>query len=150
MPRAEEPTGTTVPNPPPVSKPQRAASSEDLALMLRRWPLQPPRFSPLDSDDLAIPPLESMYRQGAMPMGTMLDLTALESLQVTISHTPATGEVHCHLQTWSITMRSLSSISSQEHLEPSLKIEELWVIIMLSILETPFPSIGPSKYPLPK
>ena len=60
-----------------------------------------------------------------MPMGTMLDLTALESLQVTILHTPVTGEVHYHLQAQSITMRSLLTSSSQEHIEPSPKIKEL-------------------------
>ena len=38
--------------------------------------------------------------------------------------------------------------SSQEHLKPSSKIKELWVIIMLSyILETSFPSIDLSRYP---
>ena len=86
-PRVEEPTSTTAPNPPPMSKLEGDVSSEDLALVPRRQPPAPYWFSPLDLDDLVIPSLEDMYRQGAMPMGTMLDLTTLESLQVTISHT---------------------------------------------------------------
>ena len=77
----------------------------------------------LDSPE--IPPLEDAYEHGAMPMGTLLDLTALESLQVTISHTPVTGEVHYHLKAQSITRMSMSGTSSQEHLEPYPKIEEL-------------------------
>ena len=109
------------------------------------------RFSPLGSDNPAIPPLEDMYRHGTKAMGTLLDLTALVSLQVTISHTPVTGEVHYHLQAQSITRRSLSGTSCQEHLELSPKIEELWVIITVPwILETLFPIIDLSKYPVPK
>ena len=46
---------------PPMSKLEGAASPEDLALVLKRWPLPPPRISPLGSDDLAILPLEDMY-----------------------------------------------------------------------------------------
>ena len=83
-----------------------------------------PLVSPLGSDDPEIPPLEDTYGHGAMPMGTLLDLTALESLQVTITHIPVTGEVHYHLQAQSVTRMSLPGTSSQEHLEPSLKIEE--------------------------
>ena len=150
MPKVEEPTGATAPNPPPASEQEGAVSPEDLALLLRWWP-PPPRFSPLGSNDPATPPLEDVYGHGAMPMGTVLDLTALESLQVTISHTPVMGEVHYHLQDHSISMRSLSDTFSQEHLEPSPKIEEHWAIIMFPfILKTPFPSIDPSKYSPPK
>ena len=89
-----------------------------------------PRFTPQGVDDPKILPLEDVYRPVAMPMGTLLDLTALETLQVTISHIPATGEVHYHLQAWSITRMFQPGTSSQEQLEPSPKIKELWVIIM--------------------
>ena len=41
-PRVEEPTSTPVPNPPPTSKLEGAASPEELALVPRRQPLQPP------------------------------------------------------------------------------------------------------------
>ena len=103
MPRVEEPTTAPAPNPLPASKPEGAAFPEELALVPRKWPLPPPGFSPLGSDDPEIPPLEDAYGPGAMLMGTLLDLTALESLQVTISHIPVTGEVHYHLQAQSIT-----------------------------------------------
>ena len=56
------------------------------------------KFVPLGIDDPKIPPLEGEYVPGTMPVGTLLDLTALESLQVTMSHIPVTGEVHYHLQ----------------------------------------------------
>ena len=71
---------------------------------LRNWPWcwegghHHPRFSPLGLDDTEMPPLEDVYRPRAMPMGTLLDPTALESLQMTISHIPVMGEVHYHLQ----------------------------------------------------
>ena len=45
-----------------------------------------------------MPPLEDVYGSCVMPMGSSLDFTAPESLQVTISHTSVTGEVHYHLQ----------------------------------------------------
>ena len=122
MPGVEEPTSATAPNPPPASKLEGATSPEDLAMVLRRWLLPYPRFSPLGLDDPEILPLEDAYSHEAMPMGTLLDITALESLQVTISHIPVTGEAHYHLQTWSTTRMSLPGTSSQEHLEPSPKI----------------------------
>ena len=65
-----------------------------------------------------------MYGHVAMPMGTLLDLTALDSLQVTMSHIPATGEGHYNLQAQSITRMFLPGTSSQEQLETSLKIKE--------------------------
>ena len=124
IPRVEEPTSAPVPSPPPASKLEGAASPEELALVPKRW-LPPHRFVPLDEDEPEILPLEDVYGPVAMPMGTLLDLTALESLQVTISHILATGEVHYHLQAQSVTRMSLSGTSSQEQLKPSPKIKEL-------------------------
>ena len=83
-----------------------------------------PGFAPLGVDDPKILLLEDVYGPVAMPMGTLLDLTALESLQVTISHIPAAGEVHYHIQAQSINRMSLPGASSQEQLEPSLEIKE--------------------------
>ena len=124
MPRVEEPTSTPAPNPPPTSEPEGAVSLEKVALVLRRWPLQPPGFAPLGMDDSKIPALEDMYGPVARPIGSMLDLTALALLLMAISHRAANSEVHYHFQAQSVTRRSLSSISSQKHLEPPLKIEE--------------------------
>ena len=92
-PRAEEPTSATAPSLHPHL-------DQKGLYLLRTWPWCWEgghchlRFSPLGSGNPAILPLEDVYGDGAMPMGTLLDLTALESLQVTISHTPATGKVH--------------------------------------------------------
>ena len=112
IPRVEEPTSATALNPPPTSELEGAVSPEDLALVPRRWPLPPPGFLPW-----AQMTLQYCLRRICMGM----DLTALKSLQVTISHTPATGEVHYHLQAQSITRRSLSGTSPQEHLKPLSK-----------------------------
>ena len=96
---------------------------------LKRVPSLTPRAevptSPPTPNPSASEPLEDVYKHGAMPKGTVLDLTAFESMQVTISHTPVTGKVYLHIQAQSITMRCLSGTSSQGHLKPSPKIEEL-------------------------
>ena len=69
---------------------------------------------------------------------SLLDLSTLQSLEMTISHTLAMGDITYHLQAQSFTRMSLLSTSSQGQLEPSPKVKELWVIIMfLYILETP-------------
>ena len=104
MPRVEELTRTTSPDPLPAPKPEGVAPLEDLALVPRRWP--PP---PLSLGDLAMSPLEDEYQPGAM---ILLDLSTLELVEMTISHTPATGEVHYHLQARSFTRMSLPSTSS--------------------------------------
>ena len=77
-----------------------------------------PRFSSLGPDDLAMPPSEDAHWPGAM---TLLDLSVLELLEMTISHTQAMGEVHYHPWVWSFTRMSLLSAPSQRQLEPSPK-----------------------------
>ena len=106
MPRVEKPTSAPAPHPPLTSKLKGAAPPEELALVLRRQ-LPPPGFAPLGLDDPEVLPLEDVYMPRAMPMGTLLDLTALESLQVNISHIWVTGEIHYHLQAWSVSRMSL-------------------------------------------
>ena len=145
MPSAEKLTCATSPDPPTLPKSEGAPSLEDLALVSKRQP-PPLGFSTLGSDDLVMLPLEDAYMPGAM---ILLDLTTLESLEMTISNTLAMGEVHYHLQAWSFTRMFLPSTSSQGQLEPSPKIKELWAIIMLLyIMETPILSTDQSKYPL--
>ena len=69
-------------------------------------------------------------------MGTGMDLTTLESLQVTISHTLATDEVHYHLQAWSVTLRSLPSTPYEVYIGTLTKDRgTLTIIILLHILE---------------
>ena len=98
-PRAEDPTSTPAPNPPPASELEGPVSPEELALVPKRQPLPSPRFAPLGADNSKIQPLEDLYEPVAMPIGSMLDPTALGSLQITVLHMPATGEVYYHLQT---------------------------------------------------
>ena len=91
MPGAEELTHSTSPDPPSAPDPEGVMPPEDLALVPRGQPPPSPRFSPQDLDDLTMLPLEDAYLPGAM---TLLDVSALESLEMTISHTPAMGKVH--------------------------------------------------------
>ena len=112
MPGVEETTCTPVPDPLPTSKPEEAESPEELALVvLRRWPSQPPRFAPLGMDNSEMLPLEDAYGTVASPIGSMLDLTTMASLQMTVLHMPATDEVHYLFQAWSISRISLLSAS---------------------------------------
>ena len=146
MARAEELTCSTSPDPPSVPKLEGAAPPQDLALVPSRQPPPPQVFSP-GPEDLGMPPLEDAYLPGAM---TLFDLSTLELLEMTISHTPAMGKVHYCLQAWSLTRISLLSTSSQRHLEPSPKVEEPCAIIMLHyIMGTPVSNIDSKcKYPL--
>ena len=48
-----------------------------------------------------------------VPLGAQLDFASLESLQVTISHYPAMGEVQCEYQSWTIALMSLTQMSLQ-------------------------------------
>ena len=120
--------------------------------LMRTWPRSQgsghstPRISPQDLDNLAMVPLEDAHQPRGM---TLLDLSTLESLEITISHNPAMGKVHYHLQAQSFTRMSLLSTSSQGQLKLSPKVKEPWVIIMLLyIMETPVLSIDLSEYSL--
>ena len=57
-PRMKESTSTPTPNPPSTYRPEGPVSPGELALILRRWPLPPPRFAPLAADYSEIPSLE--------------------------------------------------------------------------------------------
>ena len=111
-PKVAEAGSIPTPDVPPTSKPEGAVCPEELALVPRR---QHPEM----------PPLEDVYGSLVMPMGSSLDFTAPESLQVTTSHTSGTGEVHYCLQAHSTSRLSLLIAPSQEQLEPSSKIKEL-------------------------
>ena len=121
--------------------------------LLRAYPGSPkaattttPGFSPWVPEDLATPPLEDVYLTGAM---TWMDLSWLESLEMTISLTPVMGKVHYCLQAWSLARISLPSTSTQRYLELFLRDKEPWVIITLHyILRTLVLSKDSSRYPL--
>ena len=80
MPGVEELTCSTSPDPPSAPEPEGVVPSKDLALVPRRQPPPSPGFSPQDLDHLTMPPLEDAYLPRAM---TLLDLSALESLEMT-------------------------------------------------------------------
>ena len=124
-PKVAETGSIPTPDVPPTSKPEGAVCPEELALVSRRQPHPPPGFALFNMDDPEMPPLEDVYGSLVMPMGSSLDFTAPESLQVTTSHTSGTGEVHYCLQAHSTSRLSLLIAPSQELLEPSSKIKEL-------------------------
>ena len=70
-PAAEEPTSSSMSLPEP----------EGAMTLVPRG--RPPRFAPLDLDDLETLLLEDMNGQGIMPIGGPVDLITVESLQVT-------------------------------------------------------------------
>ena len=68
----------------------------------------------------------------SIPLGAQLDFASLGSLQVTISHYPATGKVQYQYQSWTIAQISLAQTSLQLTLpkpmdqpDSSQQIEEL-------------------------
>ena len=69
----------------------------------------------------------------SISLGAQLDFASLESLKVTISHYPVTGEVTCASQSWTIALMSLQLTLPKPLDQPdsSLWIEELWVNAML-------------------
>ena len=121
IPRAEELICPTSPNPSSIPEPEEVMPPQDLALVPRRWPAPPLLFSSNDPDDLVMLPLEDAHLSGAM---TLMDLCALESLEMTISYTTVMGKVHYHLQAQSFTRMSLLSTSFWGQLGPFPKVEE--------------------------
>ena len=104
---------------------RRGCVSRRTALVARRPKPHPPGFALFNMDYPEMPPLEDVYGSLVMPMGFSLDVTAAESLQVTISHTSVACEVHYHLQAHSTSRLSLLIAPFELQLEPSSKIKEL-------------------------
>ena len=141
--RAEELTHSTSLYAPSLPKLEGVVPPQDLALVLSRQP-PPPGFSPQALENLTMPPLEDAYLPGTM---TLFDLSTLQSLEMTISHTPVMGKIHYSLQAQSLTRISLPRTTSQRHLQPSPKDKEPGAIIILHyIMGTPVSSIDSSKY----
>ena len=119
-PGVEKPMVSISPEPPSASEPEGVVSPEDLALVPRRQP-SPSRVSPQVMEDLTTPPLVDAYLLGAP---ALLDLSSLESLEMTISHTLAMGEVHYYLQAQSLARITLPSTSIQRYLGLSSRDKE--------------------------
>ena len=89
VPRVEESSHTVSPDPPSSPELEEMMPPQDLALVPKSRPPPPPGFSSQDLDDLTMPTLEDVYHARGM---TMWGFSALELLEMTISHTPMTGE----------------------------------------------------------
>ena len=75
-PRVEEPISVPGPNEPPTSEPKEAGYSEELALVQRRRPLEPPGFTHSWADESGPPPLEDVDWPVSIPLGAQLDLSS--------------------------------------------------------------------------
>ena len=133
-PRVDPLVGVTTPSEPSTSEPVEAAPPEELALMPRWRPPSPPGLSLTWADEHETPQPEWANWPLSIPPGAPLDFTSLRSIQVTISHFPVMGEVHCKYQSQTMALASLTQAPSQlaqlEPLDPPDS-EELWVNVML-------------------
>ena len=80
---------------PSASEPEGMTPPQDLNLVPRRQPPPTPGFSPQVPEGLILPALEGAYLLWAP---VLFDLLTLDSLEMTISHTPAVGKVHYHFR----------------------------------------------------
>ena len=76
--------------------------------MPRQRPLHPPDFFLSWADESDSPPLEQADWPMSIPPGAQLDFISLGSIQVTISHFPVMGEVHCEYQSKTVAQMSLT------------------------------------------
>ena len=95
----EGPVSVSAPSELTTSQPEEAALPEELALVPRRRLPLPPWFTLSWANESGSPPPKQVNWPLSIPLGAQLDFASLESLQVTISHYPVTGEVtvpyHC-------------------------------------------------------
>ena len=128
-PRVEEPIGIPTLDETPTSEPEEVVHSEELALVQRRRPLAPCRFT-LPWTDKSRPPLNWWVN---VPLGTQLDLTSMGSLHVAVYHYPVTGEVPYQYQFWVVAQMSLQLTPSKlsDWLDSPLQIKKLWANAIL-------------------
>ena len=112
-PTAEPPVGVPIPSEPTASEPGEAATPEELTLVPRWRPLAPPGFSLSWVDESGSPLPQQADWPMSVPLGAQLDCASLDSLQVTILHFPAMGEVQCEYQSWTVALTSLTQVSLQ-------------------------------------
>ena len=82
-PKVEETESIPTPDVPPPSKPRRGCLSRRTGTGAKKATTLPPGFALCNMDDPEMPPLEDVYGSLVMPIGSSLDFTAPESLQVT-------------------------------------------------------------------
>ena len=92
-----------------VSEPEGMTPPQDLALVPRRKPPPPPGFSLQVPEDLVLPVLDDAYLPEAP---TLFDLSILEALEMSISHTPVMGKTHYCLQSQSLARITLPDSST--------------------------------------
>ena len=128
-PREEEPISLLAPNELPTSEPKEAAHSEELAPVQRRLSLASPWVYPFMGSQVQPTLFRGCGLAGRYTPGSPIDLSSLGSLQVTISHYPAMGEVQYQYQSWVIAQISLQLTLSKpsDQLDCPPQIEELRV-----------------------
>ena len=118
-PVAERPVASVSPS---VPKPEEMASPQNLDLVPRRQPQPPPGFFPQIPEDLALPAIQRAY----LPVApSLFDLSTLDLLEMTVSHTPAVGKVHYHLEAQSWARITLPGTSIWIHLGSSPRDDDL-------------------------
>ena len=108
---------------PSASQLEGTTPPQDLALVPRRQPPPPPGFSYKVPEGLILPAIEGAYLPGTT---TLFDLSTLELLEMTISHTPVVAKVHYHLQAWCLARITLLDSSTWRYLGPFPRDEEDW------------------------
>ena len=88
MPGAEEFVCSACQTPPPVPEPEGVVPPSGPSHITKEASTTTHQVSLQVPEDLTMPPLEDTYLPGAM---TLFDLSTLESLVMTISHTPVIG-----------------------------------------------------------
>ena len=116
IPQVEPPIGVTVPGEASTLEPGEATQPEGLTLVPRQRLLPPPAFSLLWADESDPPPLVQAGWPMHIPQGAQLDFASLGSIQVTLSHFPAMGEVHCEYESQTVSLTWATPQSAQ--LEP--------------------------------
>ena len=104
-----------------TSDPEGRTPPQDMALVPRRQPPTLPGFFHQVSDDLILPDIEGAYLPRVL---ALFDLSTLESLEMTVSHAPAMGEVHYHLKAQSQATITLLDTSALRYLGPTPRDED--------------------------
>ena len=106
---------------PPSASELGGMTSPSLGSSTKEAATTTPMVFPQVPEDLILPALEGAYLLGAP---ALFDLSTLELLEITVSNTPAMGEVHYHLEAWSQARITLPDTSTQRYLEPSPRDED--------------------------
>ena len=94
-----------------TSEPEETTQPKELTLVPRKRPLVPPGFTLSWADKSGSPPSEQTDWPSIIPLAAQLDFASLDSLQVIISHYPATGKMQCEYQSQTVALTSLTQTS---------------------------------------